>query len=207
MLPPTSRRNLAHPARRLAPSLCCRQVTGNGSARAHEFRRNQSPHTPRRDDRVRGIAVTPSRDAARSLLRGRGRCDGGRWTGPLAHYRLAPRRREITFGRQCDSRTRRGRMTKGSCGQSELDSSGLGGTGSRSRRSVANGGPRYVGRRWASAVRGALLGFDRSDSRALRARNWFQVSAIFANSVDVNLLIQGERLSSNAPRDFGASSA
>ena len=51
------------------------------------------------DDCLRGIAVTPSRDAARSHLRGRSRGDGGCWTGALARYRLAPRRREMTFGR------------------------------------------------------------------------------------------------------------
>ena len=54
--------------------------------------------------RMRGIAVTPSREAARSHSRGGSRGDGGCWTGPLARYRLAPRRREITFGRQGTSR-------------------------------------------------------------------------------------------------------
>ena len=57
----------------------------------------------RRDDCNRGIAVTPSREAARSHSRGRRRGDGGCGTGPLARYRLAPRRREITFGRLSDS--------------------------------------------------------------------------------------------------------
>ena len=44
----------------------------------------------------RGIAVTPSRDAARSQLQGGSR--GG--TGPLAPHRLAPRRREMAVGRR-----------------------------------------------------------------------------------------------------------
>ena len=59
-----------------------------GAARRHSFR---------------GIAVTPSREAARSHSRGRSRGDGGCGTGPLARHRLAPRRREITFGRQRNS--------------------------------------------------------------------------------------------------------
>jgi hypothetical protein len=60
----------------------------------------QSRPRSRRDCRNRGIAVMPSRDAARSHSRGRSRGDGEGRTGPLARYRLAPRRREITFGRQ-----------------------------------------------------------------------------------------------------------
>jgi hypothetical protein len=56
-----------------------------------------SPDDP---DRV-GIAAAPSREAARSHSCGRSRGDGRCGTGPLARYRLAPRRREITLGRQC----------------------------------------------------------------------------------------------------------
>jgi hypothetical protein len=51
------------------------------------------------DAPLRGVAVTPLRDVAQSHSRGRSRRDGGRGTGPLARYRLAPHRREITFGR------------------------------------------------------------------------------------------------------------
>ena len=60
----------------------------------------------------RGIAVTPSRDAARSHLRGRSRGDGRCGTRPLARYQLAPRRREITFGRQSASALRNGPAMK-----------------------------------------------------------------------------------------------
>jgi hypothetical protein len=42
----------------------------------------------------------PSRDAGRSHSRGRSRGDGGCGTNPLARYRLAPRRPEITFCRR-----------------------------------------------------------------------------------------------------------
>jgi hypothetical protein len=64
----------------------------------------QSSRRSRRDSSVRGIAVTPSRDAARSHLRGRTRGDGGCGADSLARYRLAPRRREITFGRRSASK-------------------------------------------------------------------------------------------------------
>ena len=60
----------------------------------------RSPRWLGRRDGVRGEAVVPSREAARSHSRGRSRGDGECGTGPLARYRLAPRRREITFGRQ-----------------------------------------------------------------------------------------------------------
>jgi hypothetical protein len=49
-----------------------------------------------------GIAVTRSRDAAGSHLPGRSGGDGGCGRGPLAGYRLARRRREITSGRRSD---------------------------------------------------------------------------------------------------------
>jgi hypothetical protein len=65
-----------------------------------------------RDDRSRGIAVTPSREAALSHSRGRSRGDGGCEPGPLARYRLAPRRRETTFGRHSSSSFRGGRSSK-----------------------------------------------------------------------------------------------
>ena len=57
----------------------------------------------REGDSSRGIAVTPSRDTARSHLRGRSRDDGGCGTGSLARYRLAPRPCEVALGRLCDS--------------------------------------------------------------------------------------------------------
>ena len=56
----------------------------------------------RSHDCRRGIAVTPSRDPARSHSRGRRRGDGACGPGSLARDRLAPGRREITFGRRCD---------------------------------------------------------------------------------------------------------
>ena len=59
--------------------------------------RQTRPH-----NRGRGIAVTPSRGAALSHSRGTGLGDDRCRTGPLARYRLAARRREITFGRQRD---------------------------------------------------------------------------------------------------------
>ena len=51
--------------------------------------------------------MTPSREAARSHSRGRRRGDDGCGTGPLARYRLAPRRREVAFGRYSDSAVKR----------------------------------------------------------------------------------------------------
>jgi len=50
--------------------------------------------------RIRGIAVTPSPEAARSRSRGKGGAMVGAGPGSLARHRLAPRRREITFGRR-----------------------------------------------------------------------------------------------------------
>ena len=56
------------------------------------------------DDWFRCIAVTPSGDAARSHLRGGRLGGGGCGTRSLARDRLAPRRRETTFGRRSASR-------------------------------------------------------------------------------------------------------
>ena len=80
--------------------------------RAAEGPLQQSSRRRRPRDRKRGIAVTLSRDAARSHSRGRTRGDGGCWTGALARYRLAPRRREMTFGRRSDSGLAAPRRTK-----------------------------------------------------------------------------------------------
>jgi len=74
--------------------------------------RMRSCRRRRPGDRKRGIAVTPSREAARSHSRGRRRGDGGCGPGPLARNRLAPRRREITFGRQRNRRASMGSVTK-----------------------------------------------------------------------------------------------
>ena len=92
----------ARPARRRS-SLSSRRLWG-----AQFGGRQQSRPRSRRDCRNRGIAVTPSREAARSHSRGRSRGGGRCGTGPLARHRLAPRRREITFGRRC-TRELRGR--------------------------------------------------------------------------------------------------
>ncbi len=62
---------------------------------------------------IRGFAVAPSREAARSHSRGRSRGDGECETGPLARYWLASRRREITFGRQSTTARSAGPIAKG----------------------------------------------------------------------------------------------
>jgi hypothetical protein len=94
-------------------------ATGFSLRRWHGARATgmRSSRRPVRRYRVRGIAVTPSRQAARSHSCGRSRGDGGCGTGPLARYRLAPRRREIRFGRQCDHVARGAPRTRAIAGR------------------------------------------------------------------------------------------